>query len=126
MEGISPKDFRYYHNPLDLLKNLTDVDINPKVLKNQTNFKSIRLKYIYILKKKKKSRSEIQIRVLQNVANLFDLREKIIAFFRDYSFLLSEAKYKVKYGKGLEMLSPKHMFILCTEQKKLLKMYITI
>ena len=54
MEGISPKDFRYYHNPLDLLKNLTDVDINPKVLKNQTNFKSIRLKYIYILKKKKK------------------------------------------------------------------------
>ena len=53
MEGISPKDFRYYHNPLDLLKNLTDVDINPKVLKNQTNFKSIRLKYIYILKKKK-------------------------------------------------------------------------
>ena len=53
MEGISPKDFRYYHNPLDLLKNLTDVDINPKVLKNQTNFKSIWLKYIYILKKKK-------------------------------------------------------------------------
>ena len=48
MEGISPKDFKNYHNPLDLLKNLTDVNINPKVLKNQTNFKSIRLKYIYI------------------------------------------------------------------------------
>ena len=28
----------------------------------------------------------------------FDLREKIIDFFRDYSLLLSEAKYKAKHG----------------------------
>ena len=43
---------------------------------------------------------------------MFDLREKIIAVFRDYSFLLSEAKYKVKYGKGLEMLTPKYVYSL--------------
>ena len=30
-------------------------------------------------------------------------------FFRDYSFLLSEAKYKAKHGKELEILTPKQM-----------------
>ena len=39
----------------------------------------------------------------------FDLREKIIKFERDYSVLLSEAKYKVKHGKGLKILTPKRM-----------------
>ena len=35
---------------------------------------------------------------------LFDLRVKIIDCFRDYSFLLSEARYKAKYGRGLKIL----------------------
>ena len=38
-----------------------------------------------------------------------DLQEKINDFFRDYSFLLSEAKYKSKYGEGLKILVPKQM-----------------
>ena len=29
--------------------------------------------------------------------------------FRDYSFLLSEPKYRAKYGKGLKILSPKQI-----------------
>ena len=41
--------------------------------------------------------------------NFFDLREKIINFYRDYSILLSEAKYKAKHGKGLKILTPKQM-----------------
>ena len=39
----------------------------------------------------------------------FYLREKIIDFFRVYSFLLSEAKYKAKYGMGLKILTLKEM-----------------
>ena len=35
--------------------------------------------------------------------------EKIIDFFRDYSFLFSEGKYKAKYGRGLKMLITKQM-----------------
>ena len=35
--------------------------------------------------------------------NIFDLREKIIISFRDYSILLSEAKYK---AKGLKIITP--------------------
>ena len=50
-----------------------------------------------------------KIKCNENVENVFDLREKIIHFFRDYSFLLSEAKYKTKYGRGCKILSLKRM-----------------
>ena len=39
----------------------------------------------------------------------FDLREKIIDFLRDYSLILSEAKYKVKYGSALKILTSTQM-----------------
>ena len=39
----------------------------------------------------------------------FDLRKQIIDFFNDYSLLLSETKYKTKYGRGLKTLIPKQM-----------------
>ena len=41
---------------------------------------------------------------MQNVENVFYVREKIIDFFRDSYFLLSEAKYKAKY-KAMEGVS---------------------
>ena len=44
-----------------------------------------------------KSISEDQVSVTQNVQNFFELREKNIDFFGDYSFLLSKAKCKAKY-----------------------------
>ena len=39
----------------------------------------------------------------------FDLRKQIIDFFKDYSLLLSETKYKTKCGRGLKTLIPKQM-----------------
>ena len=39
----------------------------------------------------------------------FWFMEKIIKVFRDYSYLLSEVKYKGKHGKGLKILTPKQM-----------------
>ena len=44
-----------------------------------------------------KSISEDQVSVTQNVQNFFELREKNIDVFGDYSFLLSKAKCKAKY-----------------------------
>ena len=44
-----------------------------------------------------------------NITTVFDLREKVIDFFRDCSFLLSEAKYKAKCGKELKILTPKQI-----------------
>ena len=106
-EGISPKDFSNYQNLINLFINLRDGNANPrKVLKNQIDFKS----YLGEIKKgNPKSKSEDQISVIKNVQNSFDLTEKIINFFRDYSILLSKAKYKAKHEKGLIILSPKQM-----------------
>ena len=81
--------------------------------------------------------------------NFFSLNRKNYYFFRDYSFLLSEAKYKAKYERGLKMLTPKQKlqrlpialaqvkadntsenlsdisYIFYIEQKKLLRNYTT-
>ena len=106
-EGLSSKEFSGYHNLIDLFINLRDGNINPReVLKDQTNFKSDPGE---IQKGNKKSKSKDQISVIRNVQNFFDLREKNINFFRDYSFLLSEVKYKAKYGSGLKILTPKQI-----------------
>ena len=94
-EGRSPKDFRNYQNLIKLFKDLRDGILSPReVLKNQNNFKSDLGK---IRKRNTNLKLEDQIIVIENVENFFDLREKIIDFFRDYSFLLSQVKYKAKY-----------------------------
>ena len=81
---------------------------------------------------------------------LYESQQAVIKLFNDYSSIASEAKCKSKYGSGLQILTPKQMlqrlpialaqvktgntsgntsgksYILCIEQKKLLKKYITI
>ena len=71
---------------MDLFKNLKDGSVNPrKVSKNQNNFKS---DLGEIEKGNRKSRSEYQISVIQNVENFFDLRKKIIAFLEIFGLSL--------------------------------------
>ena len=38
-----------------------------------------------------------------------DFLERVINFFKDYSLLLSEAKCKTKYRRGLKILTSKQM-----------------
>ena len=98
-EGISPKDFRNSQILIKLSKDLRDGNTDPKEpLKDQINSKS---GLDEINKGNKQSKSEDQISVIQNAKKVFDLREKIIDFFRDYSFFLSKAKYRAKYGKNI-------------------------
>ena len=106
-EGRSPKDFNNYQNAIDLFINLRDGNMNSReILKNQIKFKS---DMDEIKKGNPKLKSEDQINIIQNIQTLFGLREKIINFFRDYSLLLSEAKYKVKYGTGPKILASKQI-----------------
>ena len=59
------KVFSNYQNPIELLKDLRDGNINPKeVLKDQINYKS---DLGGIRKKKSKLKSKDQISVMQNV-----------------------------------------------------------
>ena len=95
-EGISLKDFSNYQNPIELFQDLRDGNINPKkVLKDQINFKLD----LSEIKKKKIQNQNQKIKYWK----FFDLTKKIIDFFRDYSILLSEAKYKANHERGLEI-----------------------
>ena len=40
---------------------------------------------------------------------LYESRQAVIKLFNDYSSIASEAKYKIKNGEGLKMLTPKQM-----------------
>ena len=75
-DGNEQKDFGNYQMQLK------------EILKNQARLKS-NLSEIKTGGKK----SPNQKNTIKNITNFFDLQEKIIDFFRDYSFLLSEAKY---------------------------------
>ena len=89
---------------------------------------------------------------MENTQFLYESRVAVIQLFSDYSSILPEAKYKSIHGERLKILTPKQMlqrlpqalaqvkarnrsenllneirqYISCTEQKKLLKMYIII
>ena len=47
--------------------------------------------------------------VMNNVGNFYTAQEKVIELFREYSFLLSEAWCREKFGKGLKILTPKQI-----------------
>ena len=53
---------------------------------------------------------EDQKTAIKNLKTLYESREKVIKLFDDYSRIVSEGKYKTKYGEGLKILTPKQMF----------------
>ena len=56
-----------------------------------------------------KIKSEERQSALKNIKLLYESREAVIKSFNGYSSIVSEAKYKVKYGEGLKILTPKQM-----------------
>ena len=88
------------------MKVLRDGNINPnKVLKDQINFKS---DISEIKKGNPKSKSKDQLSVTQNVEKNF----------KDYSLLLSEAKFKANHGSVLKILTSKQMHQIALAQLK--------
>ena len=62
---------------------------------------------MYILKGKNKKGG--QIHAIKDIKTLYKSREKVIKLLVNYSRIVSEAKYKTKYGEALKMLTPKLM-----------------
>ena len=102
---------------------------------------------------RKGNKNSVQKRTLSNIENHYDARESVIKFIEDYGTMVLEAKRlaKEQEGTGLKILTPNQMlkrlpialeqvkagnnsesllneisrlFILCINQKKLLKKYI--
>ena len=91
---------------MKLFEELRNDQKDPKeLLKDQARIKSD-LREI----KRGGKKSADQKSKTKKVSTFFDLREKIIIFFRDGSLLLSEAKYETKYGEGLKISTPNQMF----------------
>ena len=61
------------------------------------------------MKQKKGGNSEVQKCAIKKIKTLYELREKVIKLFDDYSRIVSEATCKTKYGKELKILTPKQM-----------------
>ena len=45
--------------------------------------------------------------MINDIKKLYESREKIIRLFDYYSRIVSEVKYKINYGEGRKILSPK-------------------
>ena len=58
---------------------------------------------------KGRKKSEQQKSATKNVKTLYESQEKVIKLFDDYSRIVSETKYKRKYGEGLKILIAKQM-----------------
>ena len=54
-------------------------------------------------------KSEDQKTAIKNIKTLYESQEKVIKLFDDYSRIVSEARYKTKYGEGLKILTPKQI-----------------
>ena len=74
-------------------------------LKKQKKIKKVKLDTNEILKVRNKSQE--QNGAIKNISSLYKSREKVIKLFNDYSKIVSEAKYKIKYGEGLKIITPK-------------------
>ena len=54
-----------------------------------------------------RNKSQEQNSAIKNISTFYKSREKVIKLFNDYSKIVSEAKYKIKYGEGLKIITPK-------------------
>ena len=54
-------------------------------------------------------KSEDQKSTIKNIKTLYESQEEVIKLFDDYSRIVSEAKYRTKYGESLKILTPKQM-----------------
>ena len=55
---------------------------------------------------KKSNKQEIEIK---NITNLYDMRDEVIKFYKDYSTIIFNTVYDTRHGKGLKILTPKQM-----------------
>ena len=104
-------NFIRFKGPFSLFKKIRDGDISLEMVEeDQEKFKR---ELCQIKSGNPIHKSEMQLYTIRNVKNLYDLRQKIIDLFNNYSKIKSESIYRSKHGetkgKGLKILTPKQM-----------------
>ena len=123
---------------------------NVSIEKIEEDKKKLESKISEITRRNPKNRNKDQSDTIENIRNLYNSRKKTVKLYNDHAKITSEAMCKTKQGKGLKILTPKHMLqsltvalaqvkadnnsqsllneikqivTLCINQKKLLKKY---
>ena len=76
----------------------------------------MKLEISKIIKGNKKP--EQQKNIIKHIKKLYESREKVLKFCDYYSSVVSEEKYKSKYGENLKALSPKQRLAIALAQVK--------
>ena len=115
---INPNDLIYYFKNNNVRKRLDYLNngIKPfqKIRSGETKLEEAkRLQNVFKSNlnelSKGRFKSEERQSALKNIKLLYESREAVIKSFNGYSSIVSEAKYKAKYGEGLKILTPKQM-----------------
>ena len=62
-----------------------------------------------VTKANPKKKSKDQIKTIENIKNRYESREKVSKLYNNYANIISETKYKTKYGEGLKISTPKQI-----------------
>ena len=106
--STSDANFNEYISVIDLINKIKDEDVSlKKAVIDQDELKS---KLGEIKKGNPKRKSKKNLQIIENVDDLYKLRQAAIDFFIEYTERVSEAKFRSKQeGKGLKILTSKQM-----------------
>ena len=102
-DNTAPKTFIGFKGPLNFNSLKEDYITLEKLEEKQNELKS---ELIKIVKGSKKSDDQ---KCKKNIKTLYDSRERVSKLIDDYFRIVSEAKFKIKYGEGLKILTPIQM-----------------
>ena len=97
------KKLNDFDDDIELFKRIKSVEKKIEDAKELQNIFKSNLNEI----SKERFKSEEQIIALENIKLLYKSRQAVIKSLNEYCLIASEAKHKVKFGKGLKILSPK-------------------
>ena len=146
----APVNFISFEGPLHIFKSIYSSDIALKDVEEDK--KKLKRKFDEINAGNSRNRSKEQDKLIDNVIDLYESRQKVVQMFNDYPREKSRRRYVSRQERGLRILTPtqilkrfpialaqisadnnsesllneiRQIIILCISQKELLKKYIT-
>ena len=99
------KNFNDFDNGIERFREIQSGEMKLEDAKELQNIFKSNLNKI----SKGRIKSKEQKSALENIKLVYKSRQAVIELFNECSSIASEAKHKVKYGKGQKVLSPKQV-----------------
>ena len=103
----NPINFIGFQAPLHLYRDIFNGNIKlAKAEKDQKQFKS---DLNEITRGNPNKKSADQIKIIENIKNVYNSRQKVINLFNDYTKIIFQTMYKTKQGIWFKISTPKQM-----------------